>query len=142
MSAILLSLLFVLLIVFLLKKHIFYFFNTVVKSEIDSLKAVFKRNFDDDDDDTINIANNTDSVNIEYQKEINNWKLKNNLKTLRYLSQMEFVYKDQNISKDNFQKYKDLKLDLRLSTIDISNRITKQGDKLKEQNIMDKKNSA
>ncbi|GAA4237764.1 hypothetical protein GCM10022291_25640 [Postechiella marina] len=141
MSAILLSLLFVLLIVFLLKKHIFYFFNTVVKSEIDSLKAVFKRNFDDDDD-TINIANNTDSVNIEYQKEINNWKLKNNLKTLRYLSQMEFVYKDQNISKDNFQKYKDLKLDLRLSTIDISNRITKQGDKLKEQNIMDKKNSA
>ncbi|WP_344788673.1 hypothetical protein [Postechiella marina] len=105
------------------------------------MKAVFKRNFDDDDD-TINIANNTDSVNIEYQKEINNWKLKNNLKTLRYLSQMEFVYKDQNISKDNFQKYKDLKLDLRLSTIDISNRITKQGDKLKEQNIMDKKNSA
>lgn len=141
MSAILLSLFFVLLIVFLLKKHIFYFFNTVVKLEIESLKAVAKRNFDDDGN-TINTAKNVSSVNAKYQTEINNWKLKNNLKTLRYMSEMEFVYKDENISKDDFQKYKDLKLDLRLRTIAISNRIKTQGNNSKEKNKMVQKNSA
>lgn len=140
MSAILLSLFFVLLIVFLLKKHIFYFFNTVVKLEIESLKAVAKRNFDDDN--MINTAKNVSSVNAKYQTEINNWKLKNNLKTLRYMSEMEFVYKDENISKDDFQKYKDLKLDLRLRTIAISNRIMTQGNNSKEKNKMTQKNSA
>lgn len=58
------------------------------------------------------------------------WELKQNLRTLNYISHLEFLYYNKRISEDEFQKYKYLKKQLRVRTLLLARDI-----KRKKQNL-------